>query len=178
MKIEIVKENGQYALHVCGPLTIRLDNDTIKKAIRAAKTARLAGDEEDELAGFFDVLSRGLSSVTQVTNNPLVKQVLTAIPYGGTAMTAIELAQHGAKLGARAMAKKPKVARLVRAAANNDPAALQTIREIKRDAKKGDPKAAQLLNTVRQFTELSIDQETLQKIVARAIPPTHELVYE
>jgi hypothetical protein len=177
MNIQIIDKGGEYTLCVSGgPLVIGIPKSVIADAVRAATRARLSGDEDAIVGGFFDVISKGISSVKQVTDNPLIKGVISAIPYGGAALGALELAQAGANLGAKMLAKQPKQqTKLLLAAAKGNPRAKAVIAKVARAAKRGHPAAKQLAQgflvgtkTLRDVTELRRFISTQSKI---PIPP-------
>lgn len=168
MHIELINDGTEVTLVVTdiGNVSIKVPKAYVREAVRRATRAQMAGDTDLSVAGFFDDVGKGLAFFKhQILDNPLVRGVISAIPYGGTVLSVADLAESAVKLGGMAMAAQPpKVRQTVAAAAIGHPAAAQKINAMHLAARAGNPAAqrdaqavsinAQLLLALKELTAL------------------------
>jgi hypothetical protein len=134
MKIALKLENGELIGTVqAGQLEIRVAPSVVKAALHAASRKHWVG--ADAVGGFWDSLSGGLGWIKHLTDIPLVHTIVTAIPYGGTALAAVDVAAMGINAGRKMLAKMhPAVHHLVHRAASGDVQAQAVITQIHQNA--------------------------------------------
>lgn len=179
MQIEIVKEGTSYAIHIAGPLTVRISASVITDALRAAMWARHAPEQ-----AFWEVFSVGVasacSSAAQIASNPIVQQVLEQCPPN--TLSPIEAADLGCQLADRVL-KAPRYARTIytiNAAAAGDAEAIAAINELKSAAAAtGNMSLARKYQEIVQLISLAADRADLHEHMmnSREVPPSYNLVY-
>ncbi len=170
MKLSVLDDGSTTTLAITGlgPVSISLPHSIVKRAARVAMMYRLSGDGTDaSVGGFFDAIGEGLSFVKKkILDNPIVRQVVSAIPYGGTILAATDAVEAGVNLGKKALAGlPPKTRSTVHRAAKGDPRARAQIAKMRADAKRGNPLAKKASLGVGLAAKLMASQREL--IVAR-----------
>lgn len=180
MQIEIVKEGSSYAIHIAGPLTVRISASVITDALKAAMWARQAPEQT-----FWNVFSEGInaacSSAAQIAANPIVQQVLEQ--YEPNTLSPIEAADLGCQLADRVL-QSPRHARAlytINAAASGDDEAIDAINELRTAAAaSGNMSLSRKYQEIVQLITLSADRADLHQHMMNSheIPPSYNLVYE
>lgn len=119
---------------VCAGVTIDVPPELVRAALEKAWAMRQQG-RKDHVSGFFDVLNDGLNEIKKIADIPLVRTVANAIPYGGTVMTALDLATAASAVGRKALGHMPApVTKLGAGVVKNDPAAVKALATLKKQA--------------------------------------------
>lgn len=163
MELKIVDDGGEVGIMINGPLGVKIPKSVIKKAARVAMLARLCGDDDMMVQGFFDEIGKGLTFFKKkILDNPIVRGVVSVIPYGGAALAAADMVEAGVNLGSKALAQLPKGARSTLAsAAKGHKGARAKIAKIQAMAKRGDKVAQRDAATLKLAAQLELAQKEL-----------------
>lgn len=170
MNIQIIESRGDYTLVVNAPIRVTIPKHIVHKAFAMyAHRARMGGDPLALVGNFWDDVSEGFMTVKNaVLDNPIVRTVVSAIPYGGAAMAAVDLAGTAIQAGKKVVKKIPvRARRLAKQAAKRNPKALQTLNRLKTVARKGNPVARKEMGHIIAATKVYRDLSQLQDFVAR-----------
>jgi hypothetical protein len=116
--------SGELTLAVdVGKITVTGDKALVDMASAWLLKRRIG--EDTSVAGFFDSLKAGVLAIKKLADIPLVRRVVSAIPYGGTVLSGVDLAADAAKLGKATIRKvvPKKAALLISAALKGSPTA-------------------------------------------------------
>lgn len=146
-----------------GAVTISVPMSVLKRMYaKVRKHVGLSGEEED-LAGFFDFVKKAVHGLKKVVDNPLVKAVVGVIPYGGTAMVALEAGDKALQATNKAIRKNKVIHKAVLAAAKGNPRAKAAIARLSPTMKKRVNQAALLQkNAIMLAREMKVFRGALE----------------
>lgn len=160
-----------YVAHLVGNVEIEIDKQVLHRALRAAAHAYMfrtmggvggEGPMGDYVGGFWDVLTKVTDTIKKVTDIPLVRSIVSAIPYGGTVLAGLDLAGAAVAIGNKELGGVPAPARALASAAAKTPRGRKMLSAVAKKASGGDPGAIELMKDVTYATSLMRDVTDLR----------------